>query len=75
MIKRLDLDNRDDRLTLDVFKSMFGLRTIQLGRKAYCWRLTFERLLHHYGEPTQFLRGLWNETASSADGQNPQCQA
>lgn len=40
MIKRLDLDDRDDRLTLDVFKSMFGLRTIQLGRKAYCWRLT-----------------------------------
>lgn len=73
MIKRLDMNNPDDRLTLGVFKSLFALKSFEIRGRAFVWRRTHDRLIEHYGHPARF-GGLWSET-SSADGQNPRRQA
>lgn len=71
MIKRLDLNNADDRLVLDVFKSLFGMRSFEIRGRAFVWRRTHDALVEYYGPPTEFLRGLWADEASSTDDQNP----
>lgn len=58
MFHVLDLHDPDTRQTLNVFRALFGLRFVRIGRWAFVWSQPWKSIHQHYGPVPPELRAF-----------------